>query len=189
MEKDVIRIVKRNGYIEDFNPEKIREAVITSADRVMVSLTDEALDEVILIVRKLLKTQTTNPTIDQVHSCVEAALEQVNPLVAKSYREYRDYKKDIVHILDKLRQPVSDRYGNPCTYQVVAVYTETGKVGLVTPYGEYIGTYDRRDITLSEDVDNDFFGYELEINKMVSNKLISTVMKHEENLLRERVSK
>ena len=102
MEKDVIRIVKRNGYIEDFNPEKIREAVITSADRVMVSLTDEALDEVISIVRKLLKTQTTNPTIDQVHSCVEAALEQVNPLVAKSYREYRDYKKDIVHILDKV---------------------------------------------------------------------------------------
>ena len=102
MEKDVIRIVKRNGYIEDFNPAKIREAVITSADRVMVSLTDEALDEVISIVRKLLKTQTTNPTIDQVHSCVEAALEQVNPLVAKSYREYRDYKKDIVHILDKV---------------------------------------------------------------------------------------
>ena len=52
MEKDVIRIVKRNGYIEDFNPAKIREAVITSADRVMVSLTDEALDEVISIVRK-----------------------------------------------------------------------------------------------------------------------------------------
>lgn len=102
MEKDVIRIVKRNGYIEDFKPEKIREAVITSAERVMVSLTDEALDEVISIVRKLLKTQTTNPTIDQVHSCVEAALEQVNPLVAKSYREYRDYKKDIVHILDKV---------------------------------------------------------------------------------------
>lgn len=42
-------------------------------------------------------------------------------------------------------------------------------------------------ITLSEDVDNDFFGYELEINKMSSNKLISTVMKHKENLLREKV--
>ena len=42
-------------------------------------------------------------------------------------------------------------------------------------------------ITLSEDVDTDFFGYELEINKMNSNKLISTVMKHRENLSREKV--
>jgi len=42
-------------------------------------------------------------------------------------------------------------------------------------------------ITLSEDTENDFFGYELEINKMNSNKLISTVMKHKENLLREKV--
>ena len=41
-------------------------------------------------------------------------------------------------------------------------------------------------ITLSEDVENDFFGYELEINKMNSNKIISTVMKHKENLLREK---
>lgn len=41
-------------------------------------------------------------------------------------------------------------------------------------------------ITLSEDIDNDFFGYELEINKMNSNKIISTVMKHKENLLREK---
>ena len=42
-------------------------------------------------------------------------------------------------------------------------------------------------ITLSEDVENDFFGYELEINKMSSNKIISTVMKHKENLLRGKV--
>lgn len=44
-------------------------------------------------------------------------------------------------------------------------------------------------VTLSEDVENDFFGYELEINKMSSNKIISTVMKHKENLLREKARK
>ena len=100
--KKELKIVKRNGYIEDFDPIRIKNAVISSAERVMVNLTDEALDEVVSIVRKLLCTQTTNPTVEQVHSCVEAALEQVNPLVAKSYREYRDYKNDIVHILDKV---------------------------------------------------------------------------------------
>lgn len=99
---DVIRIVKQNGNLEDFDPERIRKAVVASAERVMVDLTDKAINEVISIVRKLLETQTSNPTVLQVHSCVEAALEQVNPLVAKSYREYRDYKNDIVHILDKV---------------------------------------------------------------------------------------
>ena len=91
-----IMIVKRNGNLEEFDPEKIKKAVTSSAERVMVDLTDEALDEVVLLVKKLLNTQTTNPTVEQLHSCCEAALEQVNPLVAKSYREYRNYKKDFV---------------------------------------------------------------------------------------------
>ena len=97
-----IRIVKRNGYLEDFDPVRIENAVISSAERVMIDLTKEAINEIISIVKKLLETQTSNPTVEQVHSCVEAALEQVNPLVAKSYREYRDYKKDIVHMLDEV---------------------------------------------------------------------------------------
>ena len=97
-----IRIVKRNGYLEDFDPIRIENAVISSAERVMIDLTKEAISEIISIVKRLLETQTSNPTVEQVHSCVEAALEQVNPLVAKSYREYRDYKKDIVHMLDEV---------------------------------------------------------------------------------------
>ena len=49
---------------------------------------------------------------------------------------------NIVYLLDKLRLPIQDRHGIPCRYQVVAVYRETQKVGLVTSYGEYIGTHD-----------------------------------------------
>ena len=97
-----IMIVKRNGNLEKFDPERVKKAVISSAERVMVDLTDEALDKVVDKVVELLKTQTSNPTVEQVHSCLEVALEQINPLVAKSYREYRDYKKDIVHILDEV---------------------------------------------------------------------------------------
>ena len=97
-----IMIIKRNGNLEAFDPNRIKKAVNSSAERVMVDLTDDALNEVVSLVKKLLNTQTTNPTVEQVHSCCEAALEQVNPLVAKSYREYRDYKKEIIHILDKV---------------------------------------------------------------------------------------
>lgn len=101
MEKDIM-VVKRNGNLEKFDPSRIKKAVTSSAERVMVNLTDEALDRIVFKVRELLETQTSNPTVEQVHSCCEAALETINPLVAKSYREYRDYKKDIVHILDKV---------------------------------------------------------------------------------------
>ena len=97
-----IMIVKRNGNLEEFDPEKIKKAICTSAERVMVDLTDAAQNEVVDIVKKLLETQTTNPNVEQLHSCCEAALERVNPLVAKSYREYRDYKREIIHILDKV---------------------------------------------------------------------------------------
>lgn len=95
-------IIKKNGNLEKFDEEKIKSAVTASAERVMVELADSALDEVISIIRKLLNTQTSNPTVSQLHSLCEMALETVNPLVAKSYREYRDYKNEIIHILDKV---------------------------------------------------------------------------------------
>lgn len=97
-----IKIIKRNGNQQDFDAEKIKIAIRKSAERVMVELTPEAEDEVVSIVLEFLETQTTNPEVQQIHNCVEAALEQVNPLVAKSYREYRNYKKEFVHILDKV---------------------------------------------------------------------------------------
>ncbi len=97
-----IKIVKRNGNQQEFDAEKIKSAIQKSAERVMVELTPEAEDEVVSIVLDFLKNQTTNPEVQQIHNCVEAALEKVNPLVAKSYREYRNYKKEFVHILDKV---------------------------------------------------------------------------------------
>lgn len=97
-----IYVVKTNGNLEKFDPLKIKKAITTSAERVMVDLTEEAKDKVVERVLELLSTQTSNPSVEQVHNCTEAALEMVNPLVAKSYREYRDYKKEIVHILDKV---------------------------------------------------------------------------------------
>lgn len=38
--------------------------------------------------------------IAQMHNIVEGALDKVNPLVAKSYRDYRNYKQDFVRMLD-----------------------------------------------------------------------------------------
>ena len=36
------------------------------------------------------------------HNIVEGALERVNPAVAKSYRDYRNYKLDFIHMMDEV---------------------------------------------------------------------------------------
>ena len=97
-----IMVIKKNGNLEKFDPDRVKMAVTASAERVMVDLTDEALDKIVSKVIELLETQTSNPTVEQLHSCLEVALESINPLVAKSYREYRDYKKDLNQILGKV---------------------------------------------------------------------------------------
>ena len=99
-----IRIIKRNGNKQDFDPDKIKVAIGKSAERVMIKLTPEAEQEVVDIVLEYIGTGEGDLEVAQVHNCVEAALEKVNPLVAKSYREYRNYKKDFVHIMDKVYQ-------------------------------------------------------------------------------------
>ena len=97
-----IMIVKRNGNLEKLDLEKVKEDVKSSAERVMVDLTDDALNMIVDRLVTLLNTQTSNATIEQVQSLLGEATESVNPLVAKSYREYRDYKKDIDQILSKV---------------------------------------------------------------------------------------
>ena len=97
-----IMIVKRNGNLEKLDLEKVKEDVKSSAERVMVDLTDDALNMIVDRLVTLLNTQTSNATIEQVQSLLGEAIESINPLVAKSYREYRDYKKDIDQILSKV---------------------------------------------------------------------------------------
>lgn len=44
--------------------------------------------------------ESTQVPISVMHNIVENALEQVRPIVAKSYRDYRNYKQDFVRMLD-----------------------------------------------------------------------------------------
>ena len=57
MVKDV-KIIKRNGNKQDFDPDKIKVAIRKSAERALVTLTPEAEDEVVKLVLEYLDTQT-----------------------------------------------------------------------------------------------------------------------------------
>ncbi|MGN0605920.1 MAG: anaerobic ribonucleoside-triphosphate reductase [Oscillospiraceae bacterium] len=99
------KVVKKDGTKEEFNVQKVIVAVNKSAFRALVQFT-EADHEFIcrFVTEEVHKLGKDEVTIAEMHNIVEAALENVNPKVAKSYRDYRNYKQDFVHMLDEVYQ-------------------------------------------------------------------------------------
>ena len=52
--------------------------------------------------RKRRREAKDGITIPEMHNIVEGALDKVNPAVAKSYRDYRNYKQDFIHMMDEV---------------------------------------------------------------------------------------
>lgn len=98
-----IKVIKKDGTKEEFNVQKVIIAVNKSAYRVLITFTREELDFICKFVEeKAEQMKTKEIQISQMHNIVEGALEKVNPLVAKSYRDYRNYKQDFVQMLDEV---------------------------------------------------------------------------------------
>ncbi len=97
----MIKVVKKDGSREDFNVQKVVVAVNKSAYRALIKFTQEELDFICRFVEEEVeKMGIQEIQIAQMHNVVEGALEKVNPVVAKSYRDYRNYKQDFVQMLD-----------------------------------------------------------------------------------------
>lgn len=98
-----MKVIKKDGTKENFNVEKVVTAVNKSAFRVLVTFTDEETDFICKFVREEAeKMGKEEIKIAEMHNIVEGALERVNPKVAKSYRDYRNYKQDFVEMLDEV---------------------------------------------------------------------------------------
>ena len=101
----MIQVIKKDGTKEPFDKEKIVGAIKKSADRVMVEFIKEELDNICeLIYASIIMQGLDEISISKLHCMVENALENVSPKVAKSYRDYRNYKTDFVTMLDKVYQ-------------------------------------------------------------------------------------
>ena len=97
------RIIKKDGTLEDFDNNKIINAVTKSAGRMMIQLSDDDFNNIInKIISKIEDFEMSDIKVDDMHSFVEVTLEEFNPIIAKSYRDYRNYKKDFVHMMDKV---------------------------------------------------------------------------------------
>ena len=99
----MLKVIKKDGTAEEFNVQKVVVAVNKSAYRVLVKFTEEELQDICRFVEEKVKEMGVDEVhIPQMHNIVEGALERVNPLVAKSYRDYRNYKQDFVQMLDEV---------------------------------------------------------------------------------------
>jgi ribonucleoside-triphosphate reductase len=98
-----VKVIKKDGTLEAFHVQKVVDAVGKSAYRALTQFTEEEKDyicqNVIERVNELNKEEIPIPIM---HNIVESALEQVKPIVAKSYRDYRNYKQDFVRMMDEV---------------------------------------------------------------------------------------
>lgn len=99
----MIRVVKKDNTLEEFNVEKVINAINKSANRALIVFTDEEIRYICEYVEDTVKAMNKPEVhIKEMHNVVESALEQVKPIVAKSYRDYRNYKQDFVSMLDEV---------------------------------------------------------------------------------------
>ena len=98
-----MNVIKKDSHCVPFDFEKIRAAVGKSADRVNVALSEGDMDEIKRIVVGELEG-LNQPAVDvqTVHASVEKALDKVSPEVAKAYRDYRNYKREFVRMMDSV---------------------------------------------------------------------------------------
>lgn len=96
-------IIKKDGTLEPFNPEKIVNTVTKSSNRVMVNLSEEKKWDIVREVEEAIERAGVKEIpVPKMHNYVELALDKIDPMIAKSYRDYRNYKHDFVHMMDQV---------------------------------------------------------------------------------------
>lgn len=98
-----MRIQKKDGSFQAFTPEKITNAISKSAFRVGYEFSDAENEEIVNFVKnRCEKSGADVITVETLHTYVETALDNVNPKVAKSYRDYRNFKQEYGKDFDDL---------------------------------------------------------------------------------------
>ncbi len=99
--KRIVYVIKKDGSKEAFNVQKVITAVGKSAYRALTKFTDAEKNQICQdVIDKVDEMESERIPIPVMHNIVESALEDVKPIVAKSYRDYRNYKQDFVRMMD-----------------------------------------------------------------------------------------
>lgn len=104
----MIKVLKKDGALEDFVPEKIKIAVNKAANRCDKVISEEQCRGIVNVVLDRMGDREQVPVTD-LHESVIAALAALGYTdVSKSYAEYRYYKTQYAKTFEKLRQDADD---------------------------------------------------------------------------------
>ena len=104
----MVYVQKKDGTKDKWNSNKITVAIRKSAERVMKQISDDEAEIIVQNVTNELSKiydicgEDVLVPVDTMHHAVESALDLYDVDIAKSYRDYRNYKTDFVHILDEV---------------------------------------------------------------------------------------
>ena len=100
-----MKVIKKDGTLEDYNEQKIIDACNKAARRAMIELSEADYSMILNDTWQRITENYDDDTdieIYDMHNIVESVLGEDFPVVAKCYKEYRNYKKDFVHMMDKV---------------------------------------------------------------------------------------
>jgi ribonucleoside-triphosphate reductase len=96
----IMQVIKKDGTIEEFDKEKIINAVKKSASRCTSSMLSYDYDKLLKLVDDYLLGYSI-VKVAIIHDAVIKALYKINSEVAETYSHYHNYKTDFVKILDE----------------------------------------------------------------------------------------
>ena len=108
-------VIKKDNTEQAFDIDKVIKAVKKSAERCMYTFTEKDIKQIENMVTTMAEIYALGNDdkipISMMHNFAEAALDRINPDVAKQYRDYRNYKVDFYHMLDSVyKKSQSIRY-------------------------------------------------------------------------------
>lgn len=93
-----MQVIKKDGRIENYDFQKIKQAVTKSAARLEMELSPEQW----LLLENQIEHNLSGKeqiSVAEMHSIVERTLNEVIPAVGQAYSDYRNYKKDYANMM------------------------------------------------------------------------------------------
>lgn len=101
----MIQVIKKDGTLERFNHQKIIDACYKAAQRALVTLTEADYARICNAVEESIDNgdyEDEQVPVADIHAMVESALLDMYPKAGESYRQYRNYKRDFVAMMDEV---------------------------------------------------------------------------------------
>lgn len=105
MKPEEIKVIKKDGTTEDFDFTKIKSACSKASARALDNLTNDDYDNICNVAWNYIQKEISDNntvTVETLHAIVERTLLDLYPRSGECYRQYRNYKKDFVHMMDEV---------------------------------------------------------------------------------------